>query len=479
MSGELFMAKLTYQDLILPNYVNSSEAVVFTAEVTKGNNSKLESVSLSIPDVIFATEIAGANNLIISDTGKGKSQLLSDIAWSHFGGDIEGGNANIVDGRSAFDIDELFIRTKVDTKSGAYDSDAARQLKLERVRRAFFGIDEINRAPTPVQNDFFDLADGKHTFRGQRALLGQPIEGKNDTYSVFFATANFNKVNSAFQGTFSLDRALLNRAHVTIDLDHKAFRPTYEDKLLIQERKDNPRVDIAKPKDITSLLMEAHTEVALRARQYDPHMQAMLLLFSEGLDFCNADKKTNDKTLFPSLCGECSYAGKEYCSLAKASSDRTTTAIKLLAHSFAKIVELKHGENYKIDPVQAILQAYRFTTYHGDLNEIVTQDEYQGRPQLMMDTVIQKYESLSKTIQSIVLCAEAGGSPVLVRYALKPKNGSSTDYAVPKSKQLIDALKAGKISYTEEDLESVVKEKGIGVDWLNAYTNWVRRNKSS
>ena len=34
-----------------------------------------------------AAELAGLNMLFIADTGRGKTQLISDIAWSHFGGD--------------------------------------------------------------------------------------------------------------------------------------------------------------------------------------------------------------------------------------------------------------------------------------------------------------------------------------------------------------------------------------------------------
>ena len=70
------MTSLTYEDLSLPNYVNSSTAV--TLKVKDGETIK--DLPLTVCDVVVAAELAGLNMLFVSDTGRGKSQLITDIA---------------------------------------------------------------------------------------------------------------------------------------------------------------------------------------------------------------------------------------------------------------------------------------------------------------------------------------------------------------------------------------------------------------
>jgi len=52
------------------------------------------------------------------------------------------------------------------------------------------------------------------------------------------ATANIG--NGEFQGTFETDKALYNRLHVALDLDHSAFMPTREDKFYLDQRAADP-----------------------------------------------------------------------------------------------------------------------------------------------------------------------------------------------------------------------------------------------
>ena len=74
------MTKLTYEDLKLPNYVNSSTAV--TIKVKDGD--KLKDLDLTLSDVVAAAELAGLNMLFVSDTGRGKTQLVSYISFNPF-----------------------------------------------------------------------------------------------------------------------------------------------------------------------------------------------------------------------------------------------------------------------------------------------------------------------------------------------------------------------------------------------------------
>ena len=450
------MSKLTYEKLKLPNYRNNNTAVRLRAKV----DGKLETIGLSLTDVVFAAELAGLNMLAVADTGRGKTQLMTDLAWHHFGGDQENGNANWADGRPSFDITDLFERTQVDLDSGKFDSDAVRQVKKDKVRRLFFGVDEINRAPNPKQNEFFDLADGKYTFNGQRLDLGR--EG----YSLFMATANINKTNGDFSGTFELDRALLNRAHITLDLDHKDFRPTPEDELEIEERKVNPRVDVAEPQDISQEIIQINQEIRKEARNLDPYMAAFRFLIGRGLDYCETDMY-KDKAAFPMLCGECNFSGKDLCSLIKGSSDRTIPAVKSLAYALSYIAELKTGKKIEVDPLDAALQAFRFTTYHGNLNDIEAEERYKERRQAMMDDTVGKLSDRVDILRPYIPIILGGYSPVIVRYTFSGKKEQRT----VRTEELVKKLKKSQISFTETDLRTELKEKGIGTDWVDSYVN--------
>ncbi|MEK6874644.1 MAG: hypothetical protein AABX52_02740, partial [Nanoarchaeota archaeon] len=289
-----------YNKLQFPNYRNSSTALTINGE--KGG--KPVQFKLNFCELVQSVELAGLSGLFVSDTGRGKSQLVSDITWHHFGGYDQGGRANWADGRPNFEITDLFERQYVDLSSGSYDSDKARQLNEDRIKRMLFVVDEINRAPKLKQNEFFDLAEGKYAFKGQRLALG------TGGYCVFFATANLNKLNGDFSGTSELDRALLNRAHVTIDMDHKDWRPTPEDKIAIRKAKENPRLDIPAPQDISDHIIAMNKLVRADATSFSPYFQAVQFLIDEGLGYCDKDAYKDKGPVWPTKCAECDFTNK-------------------------------------------------------------------------------------------------------------------------------------------------------------------------
>lgn len=454
------MTNLTYEDLELPNYVNSSTAV--TLKVKAGEAVK--DIPLTLCDVVAAAELAGLNMLFVSDTGRGKTQLVSDIVWNHFGGHDNDGSANWADGRPNFEIQELFERTRIDKNAAVYDSDEATQLKEERTSRPLIVVDEINRAPKIKQNEFFDLAEGKYTFRGRRLKLGR------DGYAGFLATANLNKSNGDFQGTFELDRALLNRAHLTIDLDHRTFRPTSEDKIVINEKIADPRLIVANPRDISSKIISEHRDLMAKTSVFDPYMLAFSFMIDDGLNFCDKDPYKEKTTTFPMLCGDCDYVGKDMCSLVKSSSDRTTKAVKALAYGLARITELKLGKPVEVDALDANLQAYKFTTYHGNLNDIMAQADFGSRKQELMEQVVSKLGNCVDLLRTYFPIINEGREPIVVIYTISGK-----ERRVERSTEVINILRKKDISYQEKDFRTELKEKGIGVDWVDAYARRLRK----
>ncbi|MBW2996745.1 hypothetical protein KY349_00220 [Candidatus Woesearchaeota archaeon] len=459
------MSKLTYDELKLPFYTNSSVAVRLPAKV----GGKMKTIELTVCDVVYAAELAGLNMMFVSDTGRGKTQLVSDIAWHHFNGDSQGGGANWADGRPGFEIEDLFVRQRVDLGSGEYDSDKARQLKIERTQRPFFVVDELNRAPKPKQNEFFDLADGKFTFNGIRYKLGRA------GYSVFVATANLNRLNGDFEGIYELDRALMGRAHLTFDLDNKDFRPTYEDKIVIAERKANPKVDIAEPKDISGKILIANKEIVTQATKLDPYMMLFDYLIDSGLDYCAKDSYKEKGPAWPMNCAECTETGRDLCSLIKASSERTVPAVKSLAYAFSYIAKLKEGKEVEIDPLEAALQAFRFTTYHGNLNDIVANEQYQARKQIMMDETVVKLGEAVKKVKGYFPVMFDEGKPVLLKYT---NPGTGKEETIVKDDDTVKALRDKNIAYTETDLKQELKDEGIGAEWVDTYVDNMDRMRT-
>jgi len=383
--------------------VNSNVAAKVRATV----NGEVKTLEFTFSDIMYAIEIAGLNCLMVSDTGAGKTQAVSDIAWNHFGGDNNGGSANWADGRPNFEITDLFERTQVDTASGSFDSETARTVKQDRIERTFFAVDEINRAPGPKQNEFFDLADGKYTFNGRRLSLGK------DGYSIFFATANLNKVNGDFT-VFELDRALLNRAHVTLDMDH--YAPTFEDELLIEERKVNPKVDVAQARDISAKIIGANNLLKQKMRNVDPYFMAFRFMVGKGLDYCEQDTYDEKGDVWPMNCSDCSFTKPDLCSMIKSSSTRTITGVKSLAYAISYLAELKYGKDIELDTFDTLLQAFKFTTYHGNLNHVMEQDTYGMRKQRMMNETVDKLGEQCSIVGEYIPIIKAGHDPVLLEF---------------------------------------------------------------
>lgn len=456
------MSGLTYEELRLPYYVNNGTAVTLSARIA--GRKDLINIYLSLTDAVFALELAGLNALFVSDTGRGKTQLITDIKQYHFGGDGINGKANWATGRPNFEIEDIFIRSKADLSKGVFDSEEVRKLKDDRIRRLFTGVDEINRAPKPKQNDCFDLADAKYNFNGENIRLGR------DGYHLFFVTANLNKINGDFSGTYEFDRALLNRTHATIDLDHPPFRPTAADKIRIRKQKTSPHVDVAEPRDISDKILAVHKEIVSNVR-FSPELLAFQFLVDDGLNYCQTGREHEKASAFPMLCGECSASGKNLCSLIKGSSERTVDALAPFAVALAYVAELKYQKELVIDPLDTALQAFKFTTYHGNLNDLVAREEYFGMKQMMMDSVIDKLGSAVTVLRDFFGAMRHGSSEIL-SYS-DPKTGKVQ--RMLNSDELRQLLTEKNISFQERKMKTELNALGIGTSWIDEYIDEIKQ----
>jgi len=470
-----YLKIIDYKRLVLPNYQNTSTAVTLRGVIS--GEKEFTDIPLAFTDVVIADVIAGLGALFVSDTGLGKTQLLKDICRYLFGGDGPGGNANMVVGRKDFQIEDLLTITEADLTTGVYNSRESRRIDPARARRVFYGVNEINRASHAVQNDFIDLAEGERNFNGIDFALGQ------NGYTVFMATANLNNTNGDFEGIYSFDRALMNRANMTFDLDHINFTPTPMDELDIEERKFSTKLDLAPIEDKTYELLLMNQHIRGLTATSDPNHAAFRFLVGRAMNYCPTDKYGDKKALFPTKCTTKCTNREKLCAMLKPASTRTLTAVKSMAYALHYVAELKLGRRFHVDIFDAALQAFKFTTYHGNLNEILVEEKYDFRKQMMMDDVITKLTSatnLARKYISVVL--DGNDSVVTITFAHPKDERNGEVVTTAKSDSLIESLEALKASgklpggYTENNIERELTGMGVGVDWMPAFAerfkNW-------
>jgi len=170
--------------------------------------------------LVKAPLLTKLNMFYLGDRGEGKTQLAHDIN-SYFGK-----NSCYASGRPDFEPSEVFRQLNAQALGrvlrGEANPEEASQIEqlTENINRSLFYIDELNRCPPITQNYFFDLMDGKIVFQGRILPLG------NNGYSVGFASANSG---NAYNGTFEMDAALLDRMHMAVDITHPDFFTTAGD----------------------------------------------------------------------------------------------------------------------------------------------------------------------------------------------------------------------------------------------------------
>ena len=133
---------------------------------------------------------------------------------------------------------------------------------------------------------------------------------------------------------------------------------------------------------------------------------------------------------------------------------------------------MKLGEKVEIDPLDAVLQAFRFTTYHGNLNELVAQEEYAARNQTMMDETVEKLSGVVNTLRDYLPMMIAGQDPTIISYQFQGNRVKA-----PKDQKTVQALNKANISFQETNLKKELKEKGLGVDWVDPYVKRMKELK--
>lgn len=258
------------------------------------NSTKVIS-DFCIDDVLLMAICSEQNACLVGSSGTGKTLLARSVLSSVFGDFSEVRCYPGLKKEELFgDIDFEVIR------SGGHLRDAFRSSEL--VKSDALLIDEINRAPAPIQNIFLDVLQGELSIEGKKYPVG------NRSYFVVFATAN---VGTRYAGTFDMDLALKERFSIEIPVD--CFDPSFEDKeRVIRERKSG-RIWLAEGDGREGVEVEELVEERDRIRGFELSEDALLFLqYLEMLDVCEKSPtgRKRDGNFLPSYCKSCRFLEK-------------------------------------------------------------------------------------------------------------------------------------------------------------------------
>ena len=356
---------MNYSDIInvvkklppLPNYRNN------TSLVNIGGGLKLA-------DIVKACLIARLNMLFIGEKGSGKTQLMTDINNSVFGGE-----GVLIRARKDMEMKELYTNFNMDN------------YKMELtplINAPFICIDEINRAPEVIQNEFFHMCDGYIEYEGKRINLGK------NGYHVVMASAN---VGSSYTGTFSMDPALLDRFSVIINVDDYPVNLEDNIALLMQANSTEPRIMDAEKEVHFEEIYLLNKSLKESADVFDATFTLdaliMLLYLKEGLSYCLPElsygtaNKAAIKTAIPQVCVGCNRLGKG-CGYIKPCSERFIKTLKGLI----KAIILVSAANKKVKKAEMpeisymdILKLFAFLAPYKDIvDRNFIMSEYKGNP---------------------------------------------------------------------------------------------------
>ncbi len=392
---------LTYEELAFPIFRNSRSI------------GAVGGVNMTVEDALRAALVTRSNILAVGGRGTGKTQALSDLLCNFFGGEGEDGKGMFIEGDPDFKPIQLYTKVNLekvfDPSKRAVSTEEITELTA-KVKKRFFGADEINRCPEITQRGFMSMANGYFPHQGVRIPLGS-----ND-YSIGMATANIG--NGEYSGTFRMDSAALDRWQLILDLNF--WRRTAEDENEIRKQQRDPRVKLAPLRDISDKLVAAYKSIS----QPSEIMELISLYLTQGLDYCEKfpaaehSKRVLD-TRFPVICHEKACTLRDtICGIARPLEERGAQTILRLAQGLEYIARLKNP-SAQSDPVNSMLIAYSLVAPHSRVlsQQYIQQEENFNNPALAGKNAAAK-------LRADVEALQAADSPVFKAYAQAKHGGS-------------------------------------------------------
>ncbi|MDO8516490.1 MAG: AAA family ATPase [Nanoarchaeota archaeon] len=327
-------------------------------------------VSLYMKDVVDACLMGRLNLFLQGDTGSGKTQLAADT-MTYFPNE-----SLFILGRNDMDTRELFQQVNLDKLRTGKSSSEIKEL-TDAVNSKLIIVDELPNCVPAVRAQLFNLFDGYIEISGKKYSIG-------DDYSVGIATGNIGQRFT--ESSNDLGRALKDRMHVIIDVDH--FSPQPSDTLEILAGNTNPRVEFSDSVENPLNIYEEYQKVSQQPVPLEKLIIANYLI--HGLDYCNnGASKRKMKESWPNAVDNHSQGSDE--ALVLPVSMRAAKSIIRLSQSFDEISKRNGGNP---DAKESMLQAYKFVSaYSGILNDAMVQANYNGDKYSALDSIILSTET--------------------------------------------------------------------------------------
>ncbi len=330
---------------------------------------QLGGVPIYMNDMVDACLRGRLNLFLQGDTGSGKTQLARD-AMSYFGD-----KSLFVLGRNDMDTRELFQQVDLEKLRTAKSSAEIKTL-TDKVDYHLFVVDELPNCVPAVRAQLFNLFDGFVEINGR----AYPIGGD---YSVGIATGNIGQKFT--ESSNDLGRALKDRMHVTIDVDH--FDPSPSDTFEVLSASRNPRVEFeTEETDISDKLIEGYKQLKAREVPFEKLVIADYLV--HGLDYCNnGQSKRKMKDHWPNDVTNHGQGSDE--ALVLPVSRRAAKSIITLSDALDDIVRERTDGKINPDAFESMMQAYKFVAaYSGVLAEDAVEANHNGDKYKALDAVI-------------------------------------------------------------------------------------------
>ncbi len=232
----------------------------------------------TINDVVAAAVLSGSNLYLIGSRGSGKTLLAETLQRSVFGdvGLYLRGDVNL-------QLKDLFMSLNLHGKTDEEIYRIAPTIAFN-----FALIDELNRIPGVLQNQFLNIVDGYIEIRGKKVYLG------NGNFIFAVATGN-PPTNGEYTGGFDEDIALLDRIPLIINVDEVEHAPGDVGRIMAADV-EKSRIDRG---DMTPDVIASYRYLS-DSRRGDSAAVATIALFSEFLyplfRYVDIDGKKVDKS---------------------------------------------------------------------------------------------------------------------------------------------------------------------------------------
>ena len=346
------------------------------------NSTKVIS-DFCIDDVLLMAIFSEQNVCLVGSSGTGKTLLARSVLSSVF--------SDFSDVRCypGLKKEELFGDLDFEViKSGGHLRDAFKSSEL--VNSDALLIDEINRAPTPIQNIFLDVLQGELSIEGKRYPVGR------GGYFVVFATAN---IGNRYAGTFTMDPALKERFSIEIPVD--CFAPSFEDKeRVIRERKSGR---IVLKEDERGAVVERGELVQERDRIREIKLSEDAILFLqylEMLDICEKSPtgRKRDSNFLPSYCKSCRFLDKGCRFIISGLSISTIRDIASFSRTYAAF---KGHEDVKLEDVIEVcpLFLYKGLVLDSEFEKNFWGNRYEAVRSLLQGFIILNFKERSEIVK--------------------------------------------------------------------------------